>query len=194
MKKGSMNQFGKYAGIIIMIAAIELVFFVLLSQHLYPNYSLNDNYISDLGVGSTATIFNPAIQFFGVLLIVGSYFLFKSARRYSALGFFIAALGGIGVGTFPETTGAPHIISALIVFGSICVLCLAFSRVFKKPLAYYSLAAGLLALIVLSISVMNMLGAQVHLPLGHGGVEEILFYDELIWAFVVGISYVKGRI
>ncbi|MDE1850247.1 MAG: DUF998 domain-containing protein [Candidatus Micrarchaeota archaeon] len=195
MKRSVAGKFSKNAGIIIMLAAAELVLFVLLAQHLYPNYSLNYNYISDLGVNpATAIIFNTAIQLFGVVLIAAAYLLFRSGRKYQAIGFLIAAIGGIGVGTFPETTGFPHIFSALVVFGSISIASICFSRVFKAPLSYYSLATGLLALIVLGISVMNMLGAQVNLPLGHGGVEEILFYDELIWAFVAGISYLKGRI
>ncbi|MDE1828107.1 MAG: DUF998 domain-containing protein [Candidatus Micrarchaeota archaeon] len=194
MKKEVVEKFSRNAGMTLMLAAAELVFFVLLAQHFYPNYSLNNNYISDLGVGATSAIFNPAIQLFGLLVIAASYLLFKSGRKYSALGFFIAAIGGIGVGTFPETTGAPHIISALIVFGSISVLALCFTKVFKRPLSYYSLATGLLSLLVLLLSVMNMIGLHVNLPLGHGGIEEILFYTELIWAFVVGISLVRGRI
>lgn len=188
------SNYTKTVGIVIAIAAIEIVLAVLFAQHLYPNYSLNNNYISDLGVGSTAIIFNTGIQLFGIILLIAAYLFFKSNRKYLALGFAIAALGGIGVGTFPETTGAPHIISALITFGSIAILCLAFSRIFKRPLAYYSLLAGILALGVLLLSVLNMVGIHVNVGLGKGGVEEILFYDEILWSLVVGLSFFKGKI
>lgn len=194
MAAKNATDFGKIAGSIIAIAAIEIVLFVLIAQHLYPNYSLNNNYISDLGVGSTAIIFNSAIQLFGIILILGSYYLYKSGRKYQALGFTITALGAIGVGTFPETTGSPHIISAFITFGSIAIIALCFGRVFKRPLSYYSVAAGLLGIVVLTISVMNMTGFSVNLGLGKGGVEEILFYNEILWALIVGLSLYTKRI
>lgn len=190
------NDCNKLTGSLIIVAAVELVFFVLLAQHLYPNYSLSNNYISDLGVGSTAIIFNTAIQSFGILILLASYLMFRyGGHRYAAIGFAIAALGGIGVGTFPETTGNPHIISAFIVFTMVSVLALGFSRIFKAPLSYYSALAGILGLFVLALFIFNMItGAHLTFGLGKGGVEEILFYDELIWALIVGISFITKRI
>ncbi|HUB92569.1 MAG TPA: DUF998 domain-containing protein [Candidatus Saccharimonadales bacterium] len=189
------NGLDKTAGFFIMLAAIELVSYVLLAQHLYPGYSLNNNYISDLGVGSTSTIFNPAIIVFGLLLASGSYFMWKAGKhRLAALGFLIIGLGGMGVGTFPETTGWPHILSALVTFGAVGVTAAGFSLILKSRLRYYSLAAGIFALLILFIFSSGLIGIKLNFGLGKGGIEEILFYDELIWAFIIGISFIKGRI
>src|SRR5579864_3838783 len=99
------SDFDLLAGMLIIVAAIEIVAFVLVAQHFYANYSLSNNYISDLGVGSTAPIFNTAIQLFGILLLFGAYFIYRAGKHsIVAVGFALVALGGIGVGTFPETT------------------------------------------------------------------------------------------
>lgn len=182
------------AGLLITVAAVELVFFVLLAQHFYPNYSLKNNYISDLGVGSTAHIFNPAIIFFGIVLLGSSYFVRRTGHRLAALAFLLIGIGGIGVGTFPETTGLPHIISALVTFGMVGVAALGFSRIFKGKLAYYSGVAGIFALLILVIFGFNLAGAHLSTGLGKGGIEELLFYDELVWASVVGVSFILKRI
>ncbi|MDE1869824.1 MAG: DUF998 domain-containing protein [Candidatus Micrarchaeota archaeon] len=195
MAKGKVKNSSRTAGILIGLAAIEIILFVLIAQHLYPNYSLNDNYISDLGVGGTAIIFNTAIQAFGIIILIAAYLIYKSNRRYIALAFAISAIGAIGVGTFPETTGAPHIISAMIVFGTIGITALGFAKVFKKPLVYYTVAVGLLSIFIVLLSFLNMTGHTIVIGgLGHGGVEEILFYNEIIWALVVGFCLYTKRI
>ena len=195
MAKTFSNDPKKIGGILILFAALEIVFFVLLAQHLYPNYSLSDNYISDLGVGSTAIIFNTAMQLFGLLLAAASYFLYKAGWKYSALAFLVTGIAGFCVGTFPETTGLPHVLSAMVTFDSVAVAAFGFSRVFKGYLSYYSLAAGLVGLLVTVLFVANLVtGSQMTFGLGRGGVEEVLFYDELIWAMVTGFCFATKRI
>jgi len=180
---------------LIVIAALELVLSVIIAQHLYPGYSLSNNYISDLGVGATAAIFNTSIQAFGVLLLLAACLIYSAgAHRYVALAFVIAALGGIGVGTFPETTGLLHVISATVVFGTVAVMALGFCRILGGRLAGYSLAAGLLGVAVFVLFALSLLGIRVNFGLGAGGIEEILFYDELAWAVMVGAGFSKGRI
>ena len=108
---------GKIPGALLIIASLELVFSVLLAQNLYPNYNLNTNYISDLGVGSTSVIFNSAIQVFGLLLLLSAYFMIRAGgNKYIALLFAVVGIGGFCVGTFPETTGNLHRMAALVAF------------------------------------------------------------------------------
>ncbi|MDE1854837.1 MAG: DUF998 domain-containing protein [Candidatus Micrarchaeota archaeon] len=193
--KMTKREASRTAGRLIIIAAIEVVFFILLAQHLYPGYSLTNNYISDLGVGGTAPIFNLAMQLFGLLLITSSYFLCKSGRKYASVAFFIIGLGGFCVGTFPETTGLPHIVSALITFDGASVTALGFYKVFKGYLSYYSLAAGAVGILITFLFIFNIAaGTQITFGLGHGGIEEILFYDELLWALIAGFYFATGRV
>ncbi|MGI0134947.1 MAG: DUF998 domain-containing protein, partial [Candidatus Micrarchaeaceae archaeon] len=140
---------GKLAGILAIIAVIAIVVPVLVAQHLYPNYSLANNYISDLGVGSTAPIFNTAIVVSGLLLLASSYFMVRARHAYIALAFALTGIGSMGVGLFPETTGIYHVVSAIITFSTIAIAALLFYRVYRKPLVYYSIAAGLLGIVVM---------------------------------------------
>jgi len=188
------DERSKYAGILMIAAAVEIVISVLVAQHAYPNYSLMNNYISDLGVGSTSATFNTAIQLFGILLIITSLLLWKR-HRYAAIGFALVGLGGIGVGTFPETTGLAHIISAMVTFSTVMLLAMGFSRLFKGYMSYYSVVAGTVGLIVLVLFMLSLAtGTSITFGLGKGGVEEILFYDELLWALITGIYFAKGRL
>jgi len=193
--KAKAAQYNRIAATLIMAAAIELVASILVAQHLYPGYSLNNNYISDLGVGGTAALFNTALAVFGIMLAASSLFIHLSGRTLRALGFLIAGIGGFGVGAFPETTGLPHIISATVVFGSVAVMALLYIRVFKGPIRYYTAASGLLGMGILALFILG-LAANIHLNigLGHGGFEEILFYNELLWAFVTGTLMLLRRI
>lgn len=185
----------RFAGKIIILAVAFIVLCVLSAQHLYPGYNLNTNYISDLGVGSTAAIFNTGIRLFGVLILLAAYFIHRAGKHsYLALGFAVAAIGAIGIGTFPETTGYPHLISADLTFGTIAIMAIAAYRLFRKPASYYSLASGLLSLLlIIGFAASAHAGVTFPLGFGHGGVEEILFYNELIWSIVIAISLIKGR-
>lgn len=189
--KNKSSDWEKIAGMLIIIASIELVAFILIAQHLYPNYSLANNYISDLGVGSTAPIFNSAVSLFGLIIIAASALIWKGGRhRYAAIMFFLSGIGGLGVGLFPETTGIYHLAFAGLVFGGVAVNAIIFYRIFNGRLAYYSLIVGLIAIFILFLSPL----LNINLGLGHGGAEELLFYEEIIWVCVVGICFISKKI
>lgn len=193
MPKGSKNLYEKVAGMLIVIASILFIFFVILAQSVYPNYSLNNNYISDLGVGITAPLFNSAAIFFGVMLLMASYLLHLSKKHpYLSYGFALVGVGAFGVGMLPESTGLPHLLAAFLTFGGAALTALGFSKASKGPLSYYSMLAGALGLLVLLITLINITGVYtISLGLGHGGIEEILFYDEIIWAMVFGVYLIR---
>ncbi|MDE1834712.1 MAG: DUF998 domain-containing protein, partial [Candidatus Micrarchaeota archaeon] len=147
--KNKKTNYIKLAGILLILAALELVFFVILAQHIYPNYSLSNNYISDLGVGPTAPIFNSAIILFGIIMISTSALIWKGKKhKYVSFMFFLSGIGGMGVGIFPETTGIYHLFFAGMVFAGIALNAIIFSKIFKGKLSYYSLLVGLLALFI----------------------------------------------
>ncbi|MFI5412937.1 MAG: DUF998 domain-containing protein, partial [Candidatus Micrarchaeales archaeon] len=176
--------------------AIEIVSMVLYAQSMYPGYNLNSNYISDLGVGATSVIFNPAMIAFGILLVVAACFILTEGKhRFVALGFLISGVAGMGVGSFPETSGMPHIVFADLVFGTIAIMAVCFYFLLKGKLRIYSLIAGIFALlIVISFALILSAGLTIIPGLGHGTIEELLFYDELIWAFVIGICFMTKRV
>jgi hypothetical membrane protein len=177
------------AGILISIGIAQFIMLFILSEILYPHYSVSTNYISDLGVGSTAMIFNTSIIFFGLFVIAGSLFLRKATKDnlfFTIL--LIVAVCTMLVGVFPETTGALHLTVAAgaFVFGGICAI-MTF-RIAKPPFSYLSAALGVITLVV-------FFGAELGgttFGLGHGGVERMIAYPVFIWIMLLG-GYLLGN-
>ena len=94
---------GKIAGMLFFIAATQFVLCLTISEALYPGYSVSDNYVSDLGVGPSAVIFNSSVFILGLLLLVGTYFL-RHVSGFKTLNtlLILMAIGAMGVGVFTK--------------------------------------------------------------------------------------------
>ena len=175
------------AGAIIFIGAAWLLMGIIVSEALYPGYQVT-RMISDLGVGSTAPIFNSAIFGFGLLLIAAAYLLYTAGinRCFLVLLAFIG-LGAAGVGIFPENIVVPHSICAITVFvcGGLCAI-LGY-RVFSAPWSWFSPILGVITLVA-----VVLLGAKVYLGLSAGGMERMIAYPLIIWAIGTG-AYLMAR-
>ena len=107
----------KLAGLLLSAGSIIGFLGIIIAETGYPNYSTANNYISDLGIGSSAAIFNAALIIGGLVGMVGVYFLNRSFKNRFFMGLLgLSALGSFLVGVFPEDTGIPHIIAALMTF------------------------------------------------------------------------------
>lgn len=170
----------KIAGYLVLIGVSQFLILMIASEALYPGYSVNHNYISDLGVGATEIIFNPSIMIMGILVIIASILL--ELRKYYTPLLFLVGLGAFLVGAFPETTGLPHLIAALItfLFGGISAIVISIKR------NYFWTALGLMTLIALALYVMKDYG-----PLGPGGMERMIVYPEIIWGISFGTYLTK---
>lgn len=169
------------AGILIFLGATWSFIGIIASEAVYPDYHVTQ-VISDLGVGSTALIFNSSVVVFGILLISAAYLLKKEGidlwfcRLMALIGF-----GQIGIGFFPETTGVPHLISAGIVFFFGGILAIMSYRVFPKPWAYVSVLLGIITLVAIIC-----LEVKFYAGLGKGGMERMIAYPLLFWVFGSG--------
>jgi|ECHvirMinimDraft_2_1075157.scaffolds.fasta_scaffold00115_15 hypothetical membrane protein len=175
-------NYGKAAGSIILAGVFQFLLFLTLAEEIYPSYSVSRNYISDLGVGRTALIFNGSIIVLGVLLIA-SGILLRLALKSTALSvmLILSGVGSAGVGIFPETTGAPHTIFAFItfLFGSLAAIYCA--RVVRGPMRVLSPIAGVISLISLIAFATHQ-----YWILGPGGMERLIAYPELWWGLGLG--------
>jgi hypothetical membrane protein len=173
---------GKVAGVFFFVAATQFFLGLLLAEALYPGYSIAQNYISDLGVGPSALIFNTSIFLLGVLMMVGTYFLHRTFNiKVFTVLLIIAALGSMGVGLFTENSEPMHSITSLLVFlfGSLSAI---YSfRVMKLPFSLISIFLGMMSLFALVL-----FAAQQYLGLGVGGMERMIVYPVLMWA--IGFS------
>lgn len=164
----------KIAGYLILLGVSQFLLLMVISESLYPGYSVHSNYISDLGVGKTAILFNASIILMGLLIIVSSFSL---NRRTLSVLLFIVGLSSMLVGIFPETTGFPHLMSALFTFLFGGITAIVSSIYFRF---YLWALLGFISLIALVLFIAHIYG-----PLGVGGMERMIVYPELIW----GISF-----
>jgi hypothetical membrane protein len=168
---------GRVAGALFFIAASQFVLGLIVSEALYSGYSVSENYISDLGVGSSSMIFNSSVFLMGLLLIIGTYFL-QRAFNFKALTVLLvmAAIGAMGVGVFTENSGTIHPIVSLIafLFGGLSAI---FSfKLLKKPFSVIAVILGLM-----SLGALVLYAANSYLGLGAGGMERMIVYPILMW-------------
>jgi hypothetical membrane protein len=149
-------DYRKLAGALVFVGGAQFVLGMLVAEALYPGYSISQNYISDLGAGPSALIFNSSVFLFGLMIIVSAYFVHRSMKDRLVTGLLVlAGVGAMGVGVFPENYPAMHEIVSDIAFIFGGLLPMASYRLVGKPLGYLSVVMG-----VLSLSAMVLLPAQ----------------------------------
>ena len=173
----------KLAGALIFLGATQFVVAMIAAEAIYPGYSVSNNYISDLGVGPAAVIFNTSVFLFGVTVVLSAYLIFRVFRKIPVATLFVlTGVGAIGVGVFPETApGGIHTVVSFVAFffGGLSAI---FSYTLgKHPLTYCSIALGAFSLVALALFAL-----QQYLGLGHGGMERMIAYPMLLWAIAFG--------
>ncbi len=176
---------GKVAGALFFIGVTQFVLGVIVSEALYSGYSVSDNYISDLGVGSSAMIFNSSVFLMGLLVIIGAYFLQRAFRFEVLTGLVIlTAIGVMGVGIFTEDFGAIHGVVSLMAFlfsGLSAIFSVLCSYVHKFPLVKMPFSAISIVLGLMALGALGLFGGQIYLGLGAGGMERMIAYPVLMW-------------
>ncbi len=185
---------GKMAGFLFFIASTQFIIGLMVAEAAYPGYNLSGNYISDLGVGPSSAIFNTSAFLFGLLSLIGTYFLAKGIK-YRALIVLLGlmGMGALGVGLFTSDFTNLHGIFALMAFwfGSLSVM--VSYRVSKMPLSAISVALGLMAMGALVLFGAGLLTtdssssttpppeSDLFLGIGPGGMERMIVYPSLFW-------------
>lgn len=173
----------KIAGYLALVGTSQFLILMIVAEALYPGYSVKNNYISDLGVGRTAVIFNVSVALLGVLVIVASI-LMRKVFSYASYLVLLNGIGALIVGLFPETTGLPHLIGALsaFLFGGLAAILTSIKR------NYFWTVLGAITLISLFLYLGKMYG-----PLGNGGLERLIVYPELVWGISLGTYLIEYK-
>jgi hypothetical membrane protein len=181
------NTLKKAAGPLILVGAAQFIVGMMVAEALYNGYSVADNYISDLGVGPSALIFNSSVFLFGLMIVVASYYIWRISKgKLVTVMFLLAGIGAMGVGVFPESVEVIHPIVSLIAFLFGGLSAIAAYRLEKPPLNYISVIMGLIALIALVLFI-----TQNFLGLGKGGMERMIAYPIILWIIGFG-GYLIG--
>lgn len=170
-------------GLLLLIGSLELLFLVHLSEILYPNYSVSQNFISDLGVGPepSRTIFTVALLIFGALVMISVYLRGGPAWAVPIL-VALAGAGTIGVAIFNEHWGVIHLIFAALAFGMGCLAALVSSRAVKGPLSIVFATLGIIGIVALILQ-----GTKTFMGLGVGGMERMIYYPSVFWILAYGV-------
>jgi len=182
-----------------IIAVFQFFIFELVAETLYPGYSVANNYISDLGatcinppstascivLQPSATIFDTTVFLLGLLLLLGTFFVYYGTRKKPY--FIVAAVADIAillVGVFPENTGWIHagISIPLFLFSGISLI-LAWTIVKGSIFRYVIVAFGALTLYFNFFSIS---------ALGNGGNERLLVLSILSGILALG-GYLSGQ-
>lgn len=178
------------AGALVFVGGTQFVLGMLVAEALYPGYSISQNYISDLGAGPSAAIFNSSVFLLGLMVVAGSYFVQRFFRNRLVTGLLVlAGVGAMGVGIFPENYPVMHEIvsDVAFIFGGLAPI--AAYRLLRKPFNYFSAVLGLVslcAMVLLSAQYTFGLGEQYFLGLGPGGMERMIMYPILLWEMGLG--------
>lgn len=172
----------KLAGLAYIIGIIQFLLILIIAESYYPGYSISDDYISDLGIGPTALLFNSSIALLGIIGCYVSYVLFNSSKgKAFSIFLLLSSLGALGVGFFPENLGLIHIIFAFMAFGFGSLTLLAFYQIEKSLLGFLSIVLGLF-----SLSAIFLFATNNNFGIGPGGMERMIVYPILAWGLVLG--------
>jgi len=173
----------QWAGLLLFVGIAQFaVIGLTVAESVYPNYSVSQDYISDLGVGPAALIFNPSIILVGILALATSWFLLRAFRdRIVSIVVALAGIGAIAVGVFTEDFGVIHLIVSFWTFVFIALSAILAMRVVRPPFQYISVILGVLSLIALGLFASN-----TYLGLGVGGMERMIVWPILVWGLAFG--------
>ncbi len=183
----------KVAGVLFFIAVTQFTLGFIISEALYPGYSVHDNYISDLGVGPSSIIFNSSVFLLGLLSLVATYFLRHSPNFKTVnMLLLLMAIGAMGVGVFTKDFTVAHGAVSSMAFFLGGLAAIASFKVLKKPLSLISITLGAMTLGALALFSSGMITSGsatsteaydsiFYLGLGPGGMERMIVYPMLIW-------------
>ena len=175
------------------IGSVQWLMMMIILESFQPNYNSAIHYVSSLGVGTTAIIYNTSISLFGLSMVISSVIFYKSlGRKIFPLFFLITGLFVIGVGLFPENIRPIHGYVTAFAFLFAVFLPIISFKALNPPFSYLSIIIGLVSLVVL-IAFFPYLGLPAEstilfLGLAKGTMERIIIYPLMFWMLSFGIS------
>lgn len=178
----------KIAGALLFFAGVQYVLLLIVAEALHPNYSISQNYISDLGTGPSSAIYNISVFLRGICIAVSAYLVYRvfNLRLFSVL-LMLMGVGAIGVGLFTEDLLVIHSIFALITFVSGSLSAMVSFKLLNNPLSYFSVILGALSLVA-----FVLFASGTYLGLGLGGMERLIVYPIMLWVISFGSSLISS--
>ncbi|MFX1580048.1 MAG: DUF998 domain-containing protein [Promethearchaeota archaeon] len=185
------------SGSLFLVGGVQWFLGILAAESWYDGYSSRIDYVSELGIGPTALIYNLSVFLLGVFMVVGAFFLYKSSeKRLLPSLLTISGIGAMGVGVFPGYMQPMHSIATMlaIMFGAFSAMASYTHQ--NKPMSIVSLVLGFMSL-VLSILFIPYLGLPTgstvtFLGMAKGSLERWAINPILAWIIGFG-GYLMGK-
>jgi hypothetical membrane protein len=181
-----------------VIAGIQFMLMVSISETLYPGYNTaiyTLSSLADLPIHEpSATIFNATVFIAGLLVLVSSYLIYKQFEgKIFPVLLGLLGIGAMGVGIFPGYTGNTHVIFAMtcFIFGSLALLT-SFTILRDSWLKYIISVLGAIAFVDILL-VIFMQDSSPFMVLGVGGTERLIVYPVILGIIALG-GYLSGSI
>lgn len=186
------------SGLLFFLAGSIILMGIITAETFYPEkytYTTSDSMISDLGATEppnsiitqpSATIFNFSMMIVGILILLGTYFLFMALNdKIATILIGLLGLGALGVGIFPGNVNPQHPLFALTTFISGGLSAIYSYRLINSPFKYLSVLFGITGLFFLFTAI-------IFIPImGGGGVERWVAYPIVMWLIGFG-GYLMG--
>jgi hypothetical membrane protein len=184
---------GTVTGTLFFLATTQFILCLIIAEALYPGYSVSNNYISDLGVGPSAIIFNSSVFLLGLLILAGTYFQ-RHKLNFKTLNILLLlmAISAMGVGIFTKNFTLAHgaVSSAAFFFAGLSAI--TSFKLLPKPLSIISITLGAMTLTALALFSTGIItsgsitsniayDSTFYLGLGPGGMERMIIYPALMW-------------
>ncbi|MHA1950491.1 MAG: DUF998 domain-containing protein [Candidatus Thorarchaeota archaeon] len=184
------------SGSFFLIGGIQWFLGILAAESWYDSYSSRIDYVSDLGTGPTAVIYNISVFMLGAFIVLGTFFLYKAERkRVLTILLTVCGIGAMGVGIFPANLQPMHSIFTLlaILFGAFAAI--ASFTCQTKPMSIISVTLGLMSF-VLAMVFIPYLGlpfgsTETFLGMAKGSLERWAINPILAWIIAFG-GYLMG--
>jgi hypothetical membrane protein len=181
----------KTSSTLLLFGIIQWIFIVMLAEGIQPDYISSFHYVSTLGTGKTAPLYNTSTIILGITVTTASILIrdFHKSRIFFLL-FLVTGLATIGVGVFPEDSRPMHgiVTPITLIFGALSAMS-SFS-LHEKPAAYFTVLLGAVSLVTglwfipyLGLSVES---SDIFLGFYKGTLERIVIYTNLLWVLILG--------
>jgi hypothetical membrane protein len=187
----------RVAGLLFIIAVVQYVLTIAISEAVYSGYSVGQQMVSELGdwslAGNNAAIFNASIILYSLLVILGAYYIqrvFKNRLFASLLA--INGIGSLVCGVVAlNISFEVHGTFGLIAFISMVAGAIMSYKFVKSPLSYISVILGALTLSAIVLFMLGQGDSAFYLGLGLGGIERLIIYPMALWLLGIG-AYLIG--
>ena len=179
-------------GFFLLIGPLQFIICILIAEGIAVSYDSSLHYVSSLGTGSTANLFNTSVLVLGICILIATYFFYlEYPERLPTSFLLLTALSAMGVGIFPEDSPPFHGIFTGFVFLFAAIFLISIIKVNRSlPLISTAILGSLI--LIGSLLFLPYLGLDVHDPQEFLGFMKGTLERFIIYPTVAGFLVLSG--